>query len=68
MARSLNSLTLRLSFRPSFLAKEKNVVITISMAASSSVSGSAAIRAPGLERTPHRAELQEEEAERESQG
>ena len=44
MTSSLNSLTLRLPFLPSRPAKVKKVVTTVSMAASSSVSGSAAIR------------------------
>lgn len=44
MASSLNSLTLRLPLRPSRPAKVKKVVTTVSMAVSSSVSGSAAIR------------------------
>lgn len=44
MASSLNSLMLRLPLRPSRPAKVKKVVTTVSMAVSSSVSGSAAIR------------------------
>lgn len=60
MTSSLNSLMLRLPFRPSRPAKVKNVVTTVSMAVSSSVSGSAAIRAGGDVLTcPHGADLWE---------